>query len=337
MESGWLGITTPYGKSHVEFMDIADSNGFKVMFPLVPDFAAFKNDSTEDLQQKFDNIIEEVGNHPALLMWVIGNEWDLESEENEDVKERVKNMITYTRSRMEELWNRTIPITYCSEDNPRIFSKLLEYLDVDIFCANSGYREDISPIFDGIEISNYSGWKSIASETNIPFLFGEFGMKGDGTQTNTTTSWFNSKWNAIVNSIDDGCVGGVFFEYNDELFSNLEFDMTHMGVVYFEVAVSHGQNSTEANVFWADDVVQKDEMVNAIKQGEYEGKAINYLTDIFEYIGRNQSDANTPLAPNSPSPTEPLTPVTDPPTVGSSSSKIIVNIFSIFIILIIIL
>lgn len=275
----------PYGKEHTTFMDLAHKNGFKVMFPLISDLHAFRNDDIEDLQAKFDNLIEEVGNHSALLMWVVGHNWDMSEK---SFRNRMKTMIEYARTKMEEIWDRQVPITYCSADTPENFASTLSNLGVDVFCANAGYRADLKPIFDGISDLDYRGWDAISNETGVPFVFGEIGY---GDEEDVPQDWFNRNWHDIVTSMDKGCIGGNYFEYNDEPHTQIEEGLQERGVVSFVPTKDLGQTSLEENVFWPDSVNKKTNF-NSVKSGKWKNRSINFNTDVFEYNDRNQGSAD---------------------------------------------
>lgn len=69
---GLYNITQPFGKEHVNFMDYAAQNGLKVVFPLFSDAEALRTYTREHLYWLIKNQIDEVGNHPALLMYQMG-------------------------------------------------------------------------------------------------------------------------------------------------------------------------------------------------------------------------------------------------------------------------
>lgn len=62
------GILLPNGKSHREFMDVAQSYSLKVIFPLPGEWSWLINYPQDEMYQLIENIVDEVGNHPALLV-----------------------------------------------------------------------------------------------------------------------------------------------------------------------------------------------------------------------------------------------------------------------------
>jgi hypothetical protein len=93
-----------------------------------------------------------------------------------------------------------------------------------------------------------------------------------------------------VNHIDQGCIGGVFFEYNDEPFSKADPLQQSMGVVAFSPSYSeNGTSSLDPNVWTPDVVTKKDIIFAAVSNGTFKGKPYNLNGNIFELLGRNQS------------------------------------------------
>ena len=96
------------------------------------------------------NIIDEVGNHPALLMWVMGNEIDIASENRAFMRKRINDSIKFARQYTLQKWNRSVPLTTCVVDVPETYDMLAVEMDVEVFCANAGYRSDsLTDLFSG--------------------------------------------------------------------------------------------------------------------------------------------------------------------------------------------
>jgi beta-galactosidase GanA len=57
---GTDGIQFPYGKSHKEFLDMADKNGLKVIYPLPGEYDWLVNYSEEKMYQLIKNVVDEV-------------------------------------------------------------------------------------------------------------------------------------------------------------------------------------------------------------------------------------------------------------------------------------
>lgn len=288
VEDSWNEVIAPYGKDHTKFMDMADSYGFKVIFPLVSDYDLFQSDSDAVIEKKIDHLVREVGNHTALLMWTIGNEWSLNTAERTPLRDRVNKMINFARDRMIYIWNRQVPITHCTGGIPSTYEPLASKLDVDVFCANGGYDDSIEYIFEGDE--KQKGWADIAEETGKPFLFGEIGRRGmNNTFLQDNPEWFNKAWDDIVSNIDNGCIGGNYFEYNDQPYIPEKDELKRMGLTYFQPVIDGMQMSTDPDIFLPDNVIKKPIIYESVQSGSYNGVPINYHTDVFVHVGRNQT------------------------------------------------
>jgi hypothetical protein len=53
-------ITVPYGKSHKEFMDMANQNDLKVVFPLPGEYDWLVNYAEDKMYQLIRNLVDEV-------------------------------------------------------------------------------------------------------------------------------------------------------------------------------------------------------------------------------------------------------------------------------------
>lgn len=70
---GLYNITAALGKEHISFMDYAQQIGLKVVWPLFSDADALRTMPIEQLRWLIKNQIDEVGGHPALLMYQLGS------------------------------------------------------------------------------------------------------------------------------------------------------------------------------------------------------------------------------------------------------------------------
>lgn len=62
-------IIETIGPEHRPFLDMAHQYGFKVIFPILSDESTLFGNPKERLERWIQTQIEEVGDHPALLMW----------------------------------------------------------------------------------------------------------------------------------------------------------------------------------------------------------------------------------------------------------------------------
>lgn len=101
------------------------------------DKTALVDTSLEDMQQFVRFQIDEVGYHPAILMYTFGNELGFFGEQ-QWFKDKVNSLIAYARGYQMLKWNRTIPITSAVIDLPPSYATLFFELDVDVFTTNAG-------------------------------------------------------------------------------------------------------------------------------------------------------------------------------------------------------
>lgn len=126
----------------------------------------------------------------------------------------------------------------------------------------------------------------------------------------------------MVIHIDQGCIGGVFFEYSDEPYSKVDPLQQDMGVVSFTPSTdSTGKSSLLPDVWTPDNAVEKDIIFASLKNGSYQGVAYNFNTDIFTLLGRSQttlSSCTIPSTTGSPNPSSSTT-GSNGSTTGSSN------------------
>jgi hypothetical protein len=288
LSQGWNGITEARGKDHRPFMDAAHAAGFKVMFPLLSD-ESLLNDTDAMASQKLKNLIDEVGGHPALIMWVFGNELDFASPRNVQLRSQLNSKMKFIRDYTLAKWNRIVPVTSCVIDIPVLYDALVSSLDVDLFCPNAGYRGgSLTDLFSGNASQRFSGFRKLSRESGLPVLIGEMGFLSVNDSINVVQpTWFNRLWKDVLDSARDGCVGGVLFEYSDEIYKrNAPPDQTHLGVVQLSPAkdpVSGGM-SVDENVFVPDLVTEKPVVFAAVRNGTLNGQSINFNTDVWKYL-----------------------------------------------------
>jgi hypothetical protein len=270
---------------HLQFMDFAEKYGFKVIAPIIQDESFLLSSTSEQLDKHIEASVTSLGNHPALLMWCLGNEMSLMT--NPQLLQLVNEKMETIRETMIKIHNRSVPVRTAVVDDPTTYNFLVANLKVDVFTSNAGYRfVYMDPLWSGQ--GNFPGWTNISLTHNLPFLIGEFGTPQNGDQvTLAMPDWFNRQWMQIVQHIVDGTIGGVFFEYNDEV--EKQGEQAHMGAVSFIPAnVSGGLSSLDPNVWVPDIVVEKKYIFQAIKEGINNSiyKEYNYNADVFKLIGR---------------------------------------------------
>jgi len=283
---GTNGIVASVGKSHLAFMDEAYNSGFMIIFPLMGDYNIIVNHPEDELHQLIMNQIDEVINHPGLLMFTVGNELPVASDP--DILAKVNHLIGFSKQYMNSKYGKSIPITHAVVDDPTTYNHLAQALDVDVFTANAGYRGlGFQNLWTGTG-SDFLGWKTLSVTYNKPLFIGEIGQPDQPTVTASHPDWFNQHWKDLIAHVDDGCIGGAFFEYSDE---ELKEDplQREMGVVALSTTVKDGKSSEDEDVWFPDTVTKKATVFEAVKSGLSqfpETKPYNMNADVFKLLGR---------------------------------------------------
>ncbi len=308
----FTGTVTAYAAEHSQFLDHAQRYGMQVMVPAVTDQAFLMRSDIPRIARFVEAIVDELGNHDALLMWAVTNEIDLRTDP--ELLEKVNFAMDYLRNYTLQRWNRLIPCTAALVDNPEDYEFYAQYLKVDVFTTNAGYRSvDFGPLFDGETDS--IGWKALSSKYNLPLLIGESGMHQVGdAETLVRPNWVNQQYKQILDRVQDGCVGLVYFEYSDEPLKPL-YQQT-MGFVNFTAArdVFTRRWSTEPDVWVPDRVIRKPIVFQALKGGLEEDTVFgryHFNVDEFSLLNRNAetiSVSGNPTNPTTPQPSIPRIP-----------------------------
>jgi hypothetical protein len=325
---------------HSTFFDMCHKYGFKVMAPIVTD-QSFITNTAEDLVKKhIEAEITELGNHPALLMWIVGNELPLYTDKN--LLALVNKYMGVVRTRQQALWNRRIPVSHAVMDLPVQYSYMMQNLDVDIFVTNAGYRDVyMEPLWDGE--GEFPGFTALSKQYNKALLIGEMGMHQNGDEiTQARPDWFNQQWKIVVNRTQDGCVGAVFFEYSDESQKgSTENTMdAHMGALVPKAATQNGKTSTDADAFIPDTMTEKEYVYDSIVSGlpDSDFKDYNMNADVFQLLGRAAETIDVvPAATGSNSPVKASSGEEEEPRESSGSSSVFIKSMFLVTLLVIIL
>jgi hypothetical protein len=221
-------------------MDAAYASGLMVIYPLLGDETLMTTLTQEQYQRSLQNQIDEVGNHPALLMFTVGNELNLYG--NSELLQKVNNYIEFSRNYLMTKWGRSIPFTHAIVDNPPSYETLYANLNVDIFTSNAGYRGlGFGDLWDGSQSAGvFEGLGPLSVRYNKPNFIGEIGweqVNGSETSESINAGWFNKKWkDLITKGTTSGCIGGAFFEYMNEPYSKADPKQQSMGIVTSKVA-----------------------------------------------------------------------------------------------------
>jgi hypothetical protein len=274
-------IPFPQGKDHIPFLDMAQQYGFYVIFPLYSDLTAFTDDSETDFKRLLRAQIDEVGNHSSLLIWQFGNEmnWDgvhLGFYPYPDLMAKYNNYAAYIRQYTLSKWGRKIPITHAVVDYDTTFDWLMQRFDTDIFSLNSFRGTTTTTLFPGD--SNTVGFTYGTCAWNKPLIITEFGWDS------YTAGWANKLISDFVSHINQGLIGVVLFEHNDE--PQKSSGQRFFGASSVAVTYNGTQNSTQPNVFLADTIVTK-QLYTDISGGKYNNTAYNYHSNFYTLAGRS--------------------------------------------------
>lgn len=213
------------GKKAKKFLNTAYKNNLWVLITLVPDSAHAPGEPTNA------QLVAEYKNHPALLGWVIGNEWNLnlfykygsvaaavqEVEKTaQDIKFRDANHPVLSSVGFKPNQSNLGDLVLYS-DLPAVFAAP----SVDLWGVNIYRARHFDPWF--------MEWEQMMGDA--PFFVSEFGADswsatnlstGDGSPDLITQrdvlldQWDELHRNLSANSISNNCVGGIVFEWNDE-------------------------------------------------------------------------------------------------------------------------
>jgi len=279
----------PYGKDHIPFMDMADKYGFKVIYPLIGDKTEILTKTTQQMERLIMNQIDEIGYHPALVMYTFGNELGTATADQSFI-DSLNHFFNFIRTYQEKKWGRKIPVSIAEVDLPSSYEKLASTLDVDVFSTNAGYRGfTFTDLWTGN--SGASGWQYLSCKYNKPLFIGEIGQHSTDNFVNSD-SWFSSVWADLYSHINEGCIGGAFFEWNDEPMK--AGPQQTMGLVSLQVATwkdaSGNTLTSRTENAWNPDLI-----VKKTTPGAYNWDAVNNSnglynvsmhTDPFDFIGR---------------------------------------------------
>lgn len=279
------------GAQHRPFLDFAHENGMKVILPIMTDKSMLLRGTDKFLMDSIESQIEELGDHPALLAYMVGNELDFRSKP--DLLALVNRLMRKVRRYTMEYWNRIVPASTALIDKPSEFNWAIRELDVDFFTVNVFRSLGMQQLFE--PDGDFMGWSQASKRYNLPLLLGEFGEHFQATLTSQVPDWFNQQWKTIVDHVDDGLIGAVFFEYCDEPYTK-DADQVDMGIIRFEPSVDAvtNQSSLEPEVWVPDRVVQKDKIFEAVLRG-LPGSSFaqyNMKADVWKLIGREPIQSN---------------------------------------------
>jgi len=251
--------------------------------------------------------IDEVGNHSALLMYILGNELNYIGSESTWmwVLNRINSLAGYAREYQVTKWNRTVPITTGTDDNGDLYATLMDNLpNMDFLTANAGYRGvNFTNLWSGWGPGSvFPGWWNMSCYYQKPLLIGEMNPLGyDDPPTGTyLPTGFNEQWWDLLNHVSEGAIGGIFFEWEDELWKAFG-NQSELGLVSPSVACnSTGACSTDPDVWLADTITDSGWLYQSVCCGSYDGGDYNFQTDPFKLLGRSPAQLSSVSQPDCP-------------------------------------
>lgn len=296
MQAGVEGFKNAHGKDHIAFFDKCAALGLKVIAPIIPNNPQGLVDDPNKLQ-KVQFLIDEIGNHSALMAWYIGSDWGLEDPSASSLLDAVNSVLDYVRN------HSKVPISHCVSDIATSASTLISRLRWDYVCANAGWDGSVG-LANFLGVSNgtqsASGWASLAKQRGLPILIGQAGWAGmNSSFLQANQHAFGDMLLNVLNMDQYGVVGQVYRSYMDQPTHPDSWERT-LGLVTPSVAVSGLNNSTQPDVFWADDVSPKDIIYASVSSGTTStGRNVNYKADLFSIMGR-QPRTMTPSGKTNP-------------------------------------
>lgn len=323
------------GKDHVKFMDWAHANGLKVIYPIFMDATAVSKtfpdvDPTGVEWEKYKELIrqqiDEVGNHPALLMWNVGNEilapndvpvYSKMLARLQDVLALVKDYQSKTNGDR-KTWTRWVPTTHAVVDLPFQYDQWLEDIDVEVFSTNAGYRgNDFSNLWTGDASQKFSGFNVLCKKYKKPVFIAEFGTQPQAGTTQAeylaaNPQWYNRQVKDMLANQANGCIGGAFFEFSDEL-SKADPQQRDMGMVM-------PVNTPAARVMgaWVVDPVVENPIYKLAANGTVDGIPYRFNVDVFNTLLGRAPATSTVVPTTAPTTAGPTT--TGPTTVGPTTA-----------------
>jgi len=285
-------FTSPTGKDHTQFMDLAWQYGFRVIFPLFVDNWSYANYDEKTFKRYLRWQMDEVGNHPALLLWQFGNEQDWMWQNNANTwnstvwLNKFNRYADYIRRYTKSKWNRDIPVTAAIANVQGVYNFQYTNWHVDIFSANV-FGTDFGNLFAGS--GSFYGVSALSCRTNKPFLITECGPTYKTGQVYNAGA-FNQIWSNVAANINNGLLGAVYFEHTDEPALGKDFGMFGLQVA----KLSDGTNSSSPNVFVPDNLTPKQQFYD-VCNGTYNGGQYNMNANMYNLIQRSPyTSSNVP-------------------------------------------
>lgn len=213
---------------------------------------AMSKEDFEGASPRYLKVVQSFKNHPAILMWAIGNEWNFNKLYNDDPKTsdtdkywQAIDMVDQAARKIKEI-DRHHPVCSILGDQLGKVSDITPYIlyfcyNVDVWGFNvyrgktltnlpqqykdawRWFRVPAKPYFiSEFGIDSYrSDSYSTSSEGGFTRAYNVKGGKVEGAQAEYDRSiWWDIIKHLSIGSSDEYCLGGLVHEFNDELWKS---------------------------------------------------------------------------------------------------------------------
>ncbi len=318
MNVNTVRVYNDFGDNQVAFRQILDEfyrNDIMVVMTIV-------NSKAEIDVNKHLTIVNAFKDHPAILMWAIGNEWNFDFHLFFD-RTTIRNVQEATA-----LVNRVAQEIKGADPQHAVTSALgdrfsegttmrdivLNALNIDIWGLNI-YR---GSSFNSPQGNVFTQWQSLWNQApdgtpSKPFYFSEFGTdsfqttarrvvdgnKADDVQgsedpalqaTTDINLWLQIQSHLAIPGNNERCTGGFVHEFNDELW---KVGNPHVGLVGLnDFADSYRRQDREGFIAGHPDGVANEEFFGVVNADRQPKEAFNQLTEVFHENTFIRGDSN---------------------------------------------
>jgi hypothetical protein len=210
MHAANMNVVKTYAAVSRELLDKIQANGLLAIVTVVPLATS-----------EFESVVTTLRDHPALLMWVIGNEWNLNRFYNTCAIDECFNRVITAAQRIKALDPKhPVSTSFAAVGTSPTDAELMRLSGVDVWALNI-YSQ---PGF----FNRFTDWRLQATRTGVqrPFFISEYGADAynttagradavaQATALRTQTQEIRQQLSARNPAFP--CLGGTPFEFNDE-------------------------------------------------------------------------------------------------------------------------
>ena len=264
---------------------------------------------------KYLQVVNTFKNHPAILMWALGNEWDMNLYYNTYPNLSSAMVATQSAAAAIKAIDAHHPVASCLGDNPALIQGIV------VTCSNVdlwGFN-----IYRGLSFGDFfTNWLLASTK---PFYFSEF-----GTDSYRTTSYVADAgrakqcvgledqlaqsstdltlWNEIKNNLSaydyrSACSGGLIHEFVDQLWKVGNYNVGLGGIIeYGTPLVNHSYDDYNPEGFIVaghPDGVANEEYFGVLNFERKPKIAYNTLRELYLKIGRTYISSLSPTSGSS--------------------------------------